>query len=79
VGFFREYYTAHSKRRRAYVKARARTSFDTIDGQADPAELVRRKLVRRSHFTVIIAAWIITVPASAILSAVIFHVLKLVG
>jgi PiT family inorganic phosphate transporter len=32
----------------------------------------RRKLVRRSHFMTILAAWVITVPAAATLSAVIF-------
>ncbi len=79
VGFFREYYTTHSKRRRAYVKSQARTGFDTMDGKADPEELIRRKLVRRSHFTVIIAAWLITVPASAVLAAVIFYVMNLAG
>jgi PiT family inorganic phosphate transporter len=31
-----------------------------------------RRLVRRSHFLTIIAAWVITVPAAAILSALIF-------
>ncbi|WP_170417945.1 inorganic phosphate transporter [Ruegeria atlantica] len=35
----------------------------------------RRKLVRRSHFMTIIAAWVITVPAAAVMSAVIFWVL----
>ncbi|MCC2095636.1 MAG: inorganic phosphate transporter, partial [Hyphomicrobiales bacterium] len=79
VGFFREYYTTHSKRRRAYVKAKARTDFDSIDGTVASDELIRRKLVRRSHFTVIIAAWIITVPAAALLSAVIFLVLNMAG
>lgn len=79
VGFFREYYTTHSKRRRAYVKARARTNFDTMDGKADSAELIRRKLVRRSHFTVIIAAWLITVPAAALLSGAIFLILNFAG
>ncbi len=75
VGFFREYYTSRSKRRRAFVKARARTNFDSDDGLPDSAELIRRKLVRRSHFTVIVAAWIITVPAAAFLSALVFFVL----
>jgi PiT family inorganic phosphate transporter len=31
-----------------------------------------RKLVRRSHFLTIIAAWVITVPATALLSAAVF-------
>ncbi|MFT7136063.1 MAG: PiT family inorganic phosphate transporter, partial [Akkermansiaceae bacterium] len=35
----------------------------------------RRKLVRRSHFMTIIAAWVITVPAAATMSALIFVVL----
>jgi PiT family inorganic phosphate transporter len=35
-----------------------------------------RKLVRRSHFLTIIAAWIITVPAAAAISAVIFLILN---
>ena len=30
----------------------------------------RRKLVRRSHFMTIVAAWVITVPAAAVMSAV---------
>jgi inorganic phosphate transporter, PiT family len=33
-------------------------------------------LVRRSHFLTIIAAWVITVPAAALLSAGIFLVLN---
>jgi PiT family inorganic phosphate transporter len=36
----------------------------------------RRKLVRRRHFLTIIAAWIITVPAAAILSGGIFLVIN---
>mgnify|MGYP004460890589 CR=1 FL=1 len=32
----------------------------------------RRKLVRRSHFLTIIAAWVITVPAAATMSGLIF-------
>jgi len=79
VGFFREYYTTHSKRRRAYMKNR-RTGSSPRDGRkADPEDIIRRKLVRRSHFTVIIAAWIITVPASAALSMAVFFVLNGMG
>jgi PiT family inorganic phosphate transporter len=33
-------------------------------------------LVRRAHFTTIIAAWLITVPAAAVLSGVIFLFLR---
>ncbi len=32
----------------------------------------RRKLVRRSHFLTIIAAWLITVPVAALLAAGIY-------
>ncbi|MEJ2020414.1 MAG: inorganic phosphate transporter, partial [Maritimibacter sp.] len=42
-------------------------------------ELRRRKLVRRSHFMTIVAAWIITVPAAALLSGVIFWGLSLIA
>jgi len=38
----------------------------------------RRKLVRRSHFMTIIAAWVVTVPAAATMSAVIYGLLGLV-
>jgi PiT family inorganic phosphate transporter len=78
VGFFREYYTTHSKRRRNYVNSR-RTKIDQEIGEPDPRELRRRKLVRRSHFTVIIAAWLITVPAAALLAGVIYLALAALG
>jgi PiT family inorganic phosphate transporter len=35
-------------------------------------ERARRKLVRRSQFMSIIAAWIITVPSAAVISGVIY-------
>ena len=38
-------------------------------------EVRRRYLVRRSHFLTIVAAWIVTVPASALLSALVYVVL----
>ncbi|EJC82725.1 phosphate/sulfate permease [Rhizobium leguminosarum bv. trifolii WSM2297] len=75
VGFFREWYTRHSKRRIAYIRHKAE-SFD-IDEPEDPNihETRRRYLVRRSHFMTIIAAWIITVPVSAVLAAMIYWVM----
>jgi PiT family inorganic phosphate transporter len=39
-------------------------------------ERKRRKLVRRSHFMTILAAWLITVPATALLSALLFFALN---
>lgn len=70
VGFFREYYTANSRRRREYMFKRGRSAEQIY--VVDPQKLQRRKLVRRSHFTVIVAAWIVTVPAAAVLSAVLY-------
>ena len=64
VGFFREW---DAERR---IKAARQAMPDRP--QYGPEERRRRKLVRRSHFMTIIAAWIITVPAAAILSAIIF-------
>jgi PiT family inorganic phosphate transporter len=65
VGFFREWH-AERRLRQAGVSL--------PDGlQLAPEERRRRKLVRRSHFMTIVAAWIITVPAAALLSAIIFH------
>ena len=44
-----------------------------------PEERRRRKLVRRSHFMTIIAAWVITVPAAALLSALLFLAIDLIA
>ena len=64
VGFFREW---DAERR---IKSARQAMPDRL--QYGPEERRRRKLVRRSHFMTIIAAWLITVPAAAILSGVIF-------
>ncbi|MFQ5625973.1 MAG: inorganic phosphate transporter, partial [Methyloligellaceae bacterium] len=74
VGFFREYYTSHSKRRRAYVKTHTRYPSPAAKQAPSQEEVRRRKLVRRSHFVVIIAAWVITVPSAALLVAGIYGV-----
>ena len=65
VGFFREWDHARRGRRSA---AHADRPAKTIA----PEERRRRKLVRRSHFMTVVAAWVITVPAAATLSGVIF-------
>jgi inorganic phosphate transporter, PiT family len=67
VGFYREW----------YIEKRARSSAQTrptVPGHA-AEERRRRKLVRRSHFMTIIAAWVITVPAAALMSALMFLLL----
>jgi PiT family inorganic phosphate transporter len=72
VGFFREYYTTHSRRRRDYIRTHKRNQPQRRFSLADQDELRRRKLVRRSHFMGIVAAWAITVPSAAGLAALIF-------
>jgi PiT family inorganic phosphate transporter len=65
VGFYREW-DAERRLRNARAATSDRPAYSV-------EELRRRKLVRRSHFMTIIAAWIITVPAAALLSALIFY------
>ena len=74
VGFYREWQTGrrtHINHGR-YGEARKTKSIDP-EGQA-----LRRKLVRRSHLTTIAAAWVITVPASAVIAGAIFWILQVV-
>lgn len=78
VGFMREYYTTHSRRRREYM-ARKATDGGLASAKADERsedEVIYRKLVRRSHFLTIIAAWLITVPATALLAGGLYLVLS---
>ncbi|GGE40716.1 phosphate transporter [Primorskyibacter flagellatus] len=71
VGFFREWDTERRLRR-------------TLDAVPDrplvaPEERRRRKLVRRSHVMTILAAWVITVPATAGLSMILFHAISAIA
>jgi len=68
VGFYREW---HMERRLRRPGVRAGTVT-----RIAAEERRRRKLVRRSHFMTILAAWVITVPAAAIMSGVIFWLLN---
>lgn len=68
VGFFREW-DAERRLRKSKAARPAAT-------HVAPEERRRRKLVRRSHFMTIIAAWVITVPSAALLSGVIFLMLQ---
>ncbi|TMV10367.1 inorganic phosphate transporter [Ruegeria sediminis] len=68
VGFFREW---HSERRR-----RNSNNKRPPEMRMAREERQRRKLVRRSHFLTIVAAWVITVPAAAVMSALIFLLLN---
>ncbi|WP_420820975.1 inorganic phosphate transporter [Roseovarius amoyensis] len=67
VGFFREWYMDRHRRPSDISNGTTR--------RLPPEERRRRKLVRRSHFMTIIAAWVVTVPAAAAMSAVIYLVL----
>jgi PiT family inorganic phosphate transporter len=74
VGFYREYQTA----RRTHplhgtIKKEAKKPLDPQKQGLDAGEKrQRRKLVRRQHLLTIGAAWVITVPLSAILAASLF-------
>ena len=71
VGFFREWYMER--------RARKATGSGRSGTRLARQERARRKLVRRSHFMTIVAAWVITVPAAALLSAACFWMLSMLG
>lgn len=67
VGFYREWY-------------HERVLKENRDLSALPVEeRTRRKVVRRAHLVTILMAWVITVPATAVLSGVLFLGLVLLG
>lgn len=73
VGFFREAYwriTANNHKVEEAIAAEA--------AKQSSSKRKHRKLVRRSHFLTIIAAWVVTVPAAALLSACLFLLLNAV-
>ncbi len=69
IGFFREWFTRNSKLRLDYVRQKTGQLDFKRRAEVSPDERHLRQLVRRSHFMTIIAAWVITVPISALLSA----------
>ena len=71
VGFFRE---AHWRFNSNAIKVEAIVAEEATKQTQEKRK--HRKLVRRSHFLTIIAAWVITVPAAAMLSACIFLILN---
>lgn len=65
VGFYREWY-------------HERVLLENRDLSVLPVEeRTRRKVVRRAHLITIMAAWVITVPATALLSGAVFWILTL--
>ncbi|WP_442578227.1 inorganic phosphate transporter [Mesorhizobium sp. ASY16-5R] len=93
VGFFREWYIANSRQRRRYIERRnaLRLAERAASGKPEAAdddeddkvvsreEIIHRRLVRRSHVIRIVAAWVTTVPVSALLSAGLFLLLSAVS
>ena len=76
VGFFREM-LANQPARPAVARSLGAAASDGEATQLQRAvrKANKRKLVRRRHLLTIVAAWVITVPASAILAAALFLVL----
>ncbi|MBB4952417.1 PiT family inorganic phosphate transporter [Agrobacterium vitis] len=75
VGFFREWYNRTSPRRMAYLQMKSSEWQLKKPKSVNIDEQKRRYLVRRSHLLTIMGAWAITLPISAGLAAVIYHVM----
>lgn len=71
VGFFREAHWRVTTNNSYVAEVVAEEA-----AKAGKKKRKHRKLVRRSHFLTIIAAWLITVPAAAVLSAIVFFLLN---
>lgn len=83
VGFLREYYSRKDLDFTAVPVHAKHIDPATLNATAEDAlskerKTERRKLVRRQHVTGIAAAWIVTVPASAVVAAVLFWLLDLI-
>ncbi len=80
VGLFREMDSARRRRRRRKLgELAAAAENPTLPPSAQQKraqKAQRRKLVRRRHALTIAAAWVITVPSAALLSAVLYFVLN---
>jgi PiT family inorganic phosphate transporter len=89
VGLFREWYTANSAKRTNYILARTephevpallaaaeRNDHDGDEGRE--RDRGYRYLVRRSYLASILAAWLVTVPASGLLAALLVTILRTV-
>lgn len=65
AGFFREYFA--SRKRRAISVLPGGTPAKAIEGKPR-----HRKPVRRAHLVTIVAAWVVTVPVTAVMAGGIF-------
>jgi len=66
VGFFREWY--HERVLKVVQ----------VDLTSPPELRTRKKVVRRGHFVTILAAWVVTVPLAAALSAALFYAMQFI-
>ncbi len=71
VGFFREFHWRTTSGKKE-VQAMMQHEIE----KSETPKRKHRKLVRRSHFLTIIAAWVITVPAAALISGMLFIILS---
>ncbi|NRG19522.1 inorganic phosphate transporter [Rhizobiales bacterium] len=78
VGLFREWYNAR-KALPAVPDSVSNDDFRLDFADKAVIEAKRRKLVRRAHLTTILAAWVVTVPVSALLAGVLFQLFVLLG
>ncbi|WP_334130247.1 inorganic phosphate transporter [Sneathiella sp.] len=82
VGFFREWDT--ERRARIFRESQREQKINPdsnlpVDQIADTSNNKRKKLVRRSQLMTIVAAWVITVPCSALIAAAIFWMTQLIA
>jgi len=84
VGFFREFLANKKNRERLEKVLPEASAPGEHKGRAEALERLhkkqekarRRKLVRRQHLTTIVAAWLITVPLSALLAAMLYFIIS---
>ncbi|NQV84975.1 MAG: inorganic phosphate transporter [Rhodospirillales bacterium] len=76
IGFFREFHGSRGDHMGGYEKKASERPPSKWDLLPSAEKARRKKLVRRQYLWTIIAAWVITVPLSAMLSSVIFFALK---
>ncbi|MXN65839.1 inorganic phosphate transporter [Stappia sp. GBMRC 2046] len=78
VGLFREWYNGR-RRLRAVSESPSHSDVRSDFGDKSVIEAKRRKLVRRAHLTTILAAWVVTVPVSALLAGVLYRLFAAFG
>ena len=87
VGLYREFISNRKQRLKlgaikpSAIAGAAATADEMLmePGAKKLKKSAKRKLVRRQHIMTIAAAWVITVPAAALLAAALFHALKSVA